>query len=256
MATVYGNTGNVRQVGEVTSVAELMTMEVRIVGDFDALYSSYRQGDAYGSEFIKSLTIQHEEGGRAVAALSIVGGLGTSTSGGTSYGTTWGVDIREVSKSLKTHPYVKDALDIIRMWEATPEGRRVKYGDKGSRTYRYYDTDGASAEDEPKLVDVEDERAIAYMDAVFAGIESYNVYLPVVRRITYHVSRPTQSGVGTFDTPDGFSLTGFIPDGESGLWFKSADKASKQADGLWTQTEEWTWTNDLAHGWIYGLEEE
>ena len=58
--------------------------------------------------------------------------------------------------------------------------------------------------------------------------------------------------VGQFaDSGDmGISVQGFM-DTNKGRWFKAQDTYVGNADGTWTRTEKWVYTNDLTHEWIY-----
>lgn len=173
----------------------------------------------------------------------------------TPYSVTWEVAMEEVQKALITHPMFRDeaeAIEQIRGWE-----RYRTISANATKSGGFYYMNGAV---EKK---VEDEKALKYCHAVSEGIETYNLYLPVISKtsmylrlpgVTYAPDSNSVTGgsvdcadkIGKFDTPD------VKVDGVSGgKWFKSRDTYTQAADGSWTRTEQWTYTNDVKHSWIY-----
>lgn len=246
--------------------AEQGTYEVEVTGDFATLRGKQPQpGDSIDSSDaanwglfdagsgnswgVKNSTLSNDGAGIGTLRISVVL-LGADG----SYDTTYDVDMREVSKSIKTHPAVLNstgAIDEIQQWEATPEAVR-KYSQGGVIKYRYYKR---SADDiEGTLTDVTNAEAIACIKAMDSGIENFNVYLPVITRVKHFLKLVTTTGIaysnkiGHFDSPP-ITLSGYPDTGSN--WFKSADKISKANDGSVTRTEEWTYTNDTTHSWIY-----
>ena len=167
-----------------------------------------------------------------------------------AYDISWDIDMREVQRSIKQHPKVladSTALSIIQLWEQTPEA--VRYD--GAHFYYYAVSGGVQAS---TLTQVSDN-SVAYdcLAAIISGIETYNVYLPVVTKTSRYIAPMTSSTfpydgkLGKYDTP------AVKPSGYDGAnrWFKSGDKYSRANNGTWTRTEEWTYTDDTTHSWIY-----
>lgn len=261
-----GYTSGFANAGKTRTYAEQGSFEVEVTGQYSDLVArqpkpnSTLTGDiskwglpslSEGSWGVKNSSLVGDEGGLAKLRLSLVL-LGTDG----SYDTTYDVDMREVSKSIKTHPLVlasNGALDEIQQWEATPEAVR-KYSDSTGVKYRYYKR---SADDiEGTLTAVTNTAALACIKAMESGIENFNVYLPVITRVR-HFLTAFSSGttinydgtIGKFESPP-ITLSGY-PNTSGKNWFKSADKISKANDGSVTRTEEWTYTNDTTHSWIY-----
>ena len=173
------------------------------------------------------------------------------------YNKVWEVGMEEVQKKLITHPYIQkhgDA-DILFKWEETPMRYRTNGDD-------FFYSTGAMNGDIPELRKVTGDANIAYCKAVMAGIETYNLYLPVVSCTSYYIKIPgvlygsdgivrggtihMDDDIGKFDKPD-VSVRGFT----KGNWFKSMDKFVESADGTCTRNEQWTYTPDKEHSWIY-----
>ena len=250
---------------KVRTFAENNSAEIEVVGAFDSL-AQPRTGDQVPSGYaaflpspgtgmiwgVQNSTLSNEAGGIGLLRISCVAVKGLLA----AFDETWDIDMQEVQRSLKQHPKVlesADALTQIKLWEATPEALRT-YTTRSGLSFRYYATteDG----DPGDLTAVTDAQAVKYLKAVTAGIETYNAYLPVVTRTTRYLSIltgtsslniPYSDKIGKFDTPS------VRPGGFDGSknWFKSADKYSRANNGTWTRTEQWTYTDDTAHSWIY-----
>ena len=174
------------------------------------------------------------------------------------YNKVWEVGMEEVQKKLITHPYIQEKADttVLFKWEETP--KRYRVDDNGDFWYATGEMDG----DEPELEKISGDAEIAYCKAVMAGIETFNLYLPVISCTSYYIKVPgvlydgdgiLNSGsihmdddIGHFDEPD-VKVRGFT----KGKWFKSMDKFIENADGTCTRNEQWTYTNDNDHAWIY-----
>ena len=174
------------------------------------------------------------------------------------YNKVWEVGMEEVQKKLITHPNVQKHgnVDILFKWEETP--KRYRTDGNGDFWYATGEMDG----DEPQLEKITGDANIAYCKAVMAGIETYNEYLPVLSCTSYYVKLPgilydadgivnggtihMDDDIGTFDTPK-VTVRGF----SDGIWLKSMDKFIENADGTCTRQEQWTYTKDKKHRWIY-----
>lgn len=169
---------------------------------------------------------------------------------------TFKVDMEEVQIALQHHKQFTDAerKDIVR-WLATDPSRR-------------FDANGGA-----QWLDENDApHAIAaggnvekFVKAYLKGIEAYNIYCPVIEKISKWKRLPGatmnensttggtvsqfSSSLGTWNTP-GITLSGFASTG----YFKSGDHWAQGNNKVWTRTEQWTWTPDGSDsdvGWIY-----
>ena len=166
--------------------------------------------------------------------------------------TTFSIDMQEVQYDLEDHPSIKDVRNIVLMWLATDESKRVD-GDN----YMYMDKDGA-------LQKVTGNAAIRFCAAYMAGIKTFNRYFPVIEKISTWSNPPGlsrsgksftggtpmfSSNAGKFDSPP-ISLNGY----PATNWFKSHDKWVENENKTWTHTEQWTYTPESSsgdHAWIY-----
>ena len=198
---------------------------------------------------VKNSTISTDGGGVATLRVSLVGMQGLSG----PYDETWDIDMQEVQMSLKRHPAVTASdVSVIQLWEATPEAKRITTSDDGATiTFKYYAPTGAEEDQADMELKEVDSSSMAYnvLYAMMSGIETYNIYLPVVTRTTHWLKEPFSdeySALGTFSDPDK------IPRGyKKGQFFKSGDKVTVANDGSITRVEQWTYTNDMTHKWIY-----
>ena len=261
-ATKYGKSGWASGFSngvKVRAYAESNTAEIEIVGEFNSItqpktgqwlkaeYADYLPPlDSGLSWAVQNSTLTGEEAGMATLHVSCIGV--NSLSG--AYDISWDVDMREVQRSIKQHPKVlgdSTALSIIQLWEQTPEA--IRYD--GAHFYYYAVSGGVQAS---TLTQVSDN-SVAYdcLAAIISGIETYNVYLPVVTKTSRYIAPmvsnrfPYDKKIGRYDHPT------VCPAGYAGghKWFKSGDKYSRANNGTWTRTEEWTYTDDTTHSWIY-----
>lgn len=242
------------------------TIDVRLVGDFDELWArQVKPGmtaieaklDLPSGWCVRTVGLEREEAKVGVLSANCVYcPKGVSE----PYAETWEVSMEEVQKALITHPLFKDKAEAqsqIRGWERYRTISASATQTKNGKVRFYYTTDGDDVKE------VTDEDAQKYCNAVSSGIETYNRYLPVISRTTCYLRLPgvnydaNSNGVsggsvdcadkiGTFDTPS-VKVSGV----SGGKWFKSRDTYSMAADGSWTRNEQWTYTDDTTHSWIY-----
>lgn len=295
MSERYGAIVNGSHPVESRSVsrAENCTMDVQIVGDYNNLESIVRirgvgddasaictntEGDFFSGYKIKTLSVSRETGGIGVLTASLVKAGSMSD----PYHVTYSVDMVEDQRTLLRHPTFKDkpaVMKIIREWNDTPLGTRVQVTESGEvKFYRNevvidkaeYDGEGNITKIEEVSVEcnvITDETAIKYCKAVTAGIENYNVYLPVVSRTSLYLKQPpglTQNddthklsgtleystNIGKWDDGFGFIIDGFETNEKQG-WFKSKDSYTQNADGTWQRSEEWVFSDTKENAWIY-----
>lgn len=179
---------------------------------------------------------------------------------------TWRIVFQEVQHPLVNHPAIASARADCVKWLATDPSVRVdsdssddnsnsgNSGESSDVAYYY----GKSEDDRTRITAPD---AIRFCKAYSDGIETYNQYLPVIEKISTYAKLPggtslgtrsitggkiSISNCGTFDTPD---LT--LEDFTDGKWFKSGETWEQSDKSYWTRTEQWTYTNDLSHEWIY-----
>lgn len=245
---------------KIRTFAENNSCEIEIVGRFDSV-TQPRSGELVPSAYsvylpavqesgnvwaVQNSTLTGEPGGDlAVLHITCVQTAGING----AFDTSWDIDMQEVQRSIKQHPAVlkdKEALSLIKLWEQTPESIRFDGTD-----FWYYKI--VNGEPDNTLTKITNSVAINCLKAMTAGIESYNVYLPVVTKTTRYIAPmtgqvfPYDGHLGTFDIP------AVRPSGYNGTntWFKSADKYSRANNGTWVRTEQWTYTDDTTHSWIY-----
>ena len=246
---------------EVRTFAEQRTLEIEATGDLATLLKSqptqgsFISGSAYGHSpetgygwGVKTSTVTSDGAGVGTLRLSLV----QIASADTAYDISYEIDLSEVQMSLKKHPSLDAAaISVIQQWEATPEAVRV-YGSGSSIGFRYYAMDATTAKQGALTAVVADSAAWKYLYALASGIETYNVYLPVITKTSHYITLSTSkidvSKLGTFDSPP---ITVGSYSSDSKYWFKSADKYARANDGTATRTEQWTYTNDTTHSWIY-----
>ena len=172
--------------------------------------------------------------------------------------TTYTITMSEVQTELKNHPGITpEGRKEVVQWLATEPGSRYL---KSGGASCYVDSSGNQCT-------VSEDTAKKFIAAYEAGIESYNRYFPIVRKISYCKKCPglnekggdgesveggsvAFSVAGTFSAPD-ISISGYEDSG----WFKSGDEWQQSDSRIWTHTEEWTWTPEGSgsqHSWIYG----
>lgn len=192
------------------------------------------------------------------------GGMGKLTINCIEYGdvnittiptrTTWRITMGEVQKDLMCHPNCVGDRSTIEKWLATELGKRY---DKNNNP-QWIDSEGTA-----HSISYESD-AGRYIKAYEKGIETYNLYFPIIEKISIYKRLPgvsmnknsTNSGLvskfssnlGTWNVPD-LRIPGFSNAG----WFKSGDNYEQGNDLVWTRTEQWTWTPDNGNdiNWIY-----
>ncbi len=194
------------------------------------------------------------------------------------FAVTYNIEMREVQKSLETHYLLmpakldadsKNAQKQIRKWNMTNEAARTKWDENNDPTFYYFNFDerGSAVGKELKVNSV---GAKKYCAAKTAGIDSFNLYLPVIQKVSNYVrpkgvkfdpdTHAIEKGatfeicdddetIGQFCDPP-VKIKGYT-DSDKYRWFKSVDQWQMNADTTWTRTEEWVCTNDLNHTWIY-----
>lgn len=287
--------GNHPTVTRSVQRSENCTMEIQIVGDYLGLervvltsgvgddagnVCTNSEGDSFNGYKIKNLSLSREEGNVGLLSASLVK-CGSITK---PYHITYTVDMVEDQRTLLRHPMFRGkskSYDIIRKWNETREGLRFTAGDTPEKdVYRYEDYEGGGlggsdsiyVDDlidvgKRKLFVIKDEVALKYCKAVVAGIETYNVYLPVISKVSLYLKQPPgvsqdddtheikgnlefSKGIGRWDSSFGFTLVGF-EDNEKQGWFKSQDQWLQNSDGSWQRTEQWTFSDSKDHAWIY-----
>ena len=240
------------------------------IGDAMSKHSSVFKGDWNGAYFIKNISAQSNDGVTGEVALSLV----MCDKGKTKpFAVTWQAGMEEVQMKLINHPDIqKNAdIDVLLKWEDTDPGLRVAKDKDGNVTYWYVDktqamSDGAAW----TYQQVTGDWNLAYCTAVTAGITTYNRYLPTLTKVSQYLELEgirydsdshmiTGGKITDFTGPDAIGqfagddleikIEGYTS--EDGVWFKSGDSYSSNADGSWTRTESWVFTNDTRHNWIY-----
>lgn len=214
--------------------------------------------------FVRSVNITREEGNVGVMevdAIKCLGGLYKP------FAITWDVSMDEVQRKLIQHPAIRANADLDELfkWNETPSAYKVKTKSNGEIGY-YYATGRVAAGGYAEVKEIKNEYGKKYCKAVMAGIETFNDYMPVMTKTSTYlalqgvnyddstglmkdgtITEFSEDGkVGSFDTPD-LVVSGYT----TGVWFKSKDALTANADGTWTRTEQWTYTWDTDHKWIY-----
>ena len=263
--------------GRTDSHADLSTAAVFVLGKYEMLKNAVKQGDSMGkhanwfngqvnsSYYIKNFELSTPDGITGELKMSLVNCPNGKTK---PYNITWDVGMEEVNLRLICHPMIIENGDITKLfkWEDTRKSRRVKYKKGGEMDFYYdeYSTDGKYL----GLVKMTGKWNIAYCYAITQGLEGFNRYLPVIVKNSYYLelagaepdlNHIIHSGtiqdftgadkIGHFDAPD-LKVHGYI-DQKDGVWYKSGDRYTSQADGSWIRTETWVFTNDPRHMWIY-----
>lgn len=274
--TVHGETGFFSTPKRSVSTTDARRLTVEICGAYRDLAAqrcfpgdnppaaAWGTGEDVSGCLVESSSLEREDGNRGVLTLNLVKASGPDS----EINETIDIEMQEVQKKLRTHPKLRNypgAMEQIYGFENTDPNLRVVTWDSNGQpeTFRYVDTYGTE-----HMMD--NAGAIAYAKAVTAGIETYNVYLPVISKTTTFLRLPGVSfdedthaitggtlnryssltEIGCFTDPP-IKITGY-QNGEDGRWFKSVDRYTQQANGSWTRQEQWVFTNDVSHAWIYG----
>lgn len=267
-------------VGRQESWAEQRTANVTVVGKFADLDGKVKPGDSMANHagwfdgkfsdnwYVKTIDLVSPDGITGELRLSIIKCPNGKTQ---PYNITWDISMEEVQMRLINNPSIQKegSIDVLVKWLDTPVGQRVSKDNKtGKVKYYYYDYDENG--DFKARNEVKKKWDIAFCNAVTAGIESYNKYLPVITKNSYYLELPgaqydgdhviTGGSINQFTGPDAIghldtppmSITGYTT--QNGIWFKNCDKFTSQPDGTWVRTEGWVYTNDATHKWIYSGE--
>lgn len=275
VSKLYGKSVPFETIGRSEQWAESRVLQCSIVGKTDRLRDRVKPGDPisvlsgwlgsgwHGNYYVRTVTLAEEEGEMSTLTVSLV----LCKQGKKKpYNETWEVSMEEVQKKLISHPKIVEAgvVDDLFKWEETPKRYRTSV-DKNGKIHYWFAT-GEMNGDSPVLKEIEDEWALAYIAAVTAGIETFNMYLPVITHVSSYLELPGvdydsqshQVTGGTISEFSGKSLIGNFDEPKlvvegytNGRWFKSKDTYSQNSDGTWTRTEQWTYTNDTKHAWIY-----
>lgn len=257
------------------NVSEGIIHTSTVVGKFDSLKNNLPAvGDAAPGWVADNMglrvlncALSRESGEMGKLTLTLVKTNSTTR----PYLVTATVDMQAVEKNLINHPSLAgdETQKQIQMWCTTDEQKQWGVDENGKFIpYRYWITvtvgDGSSTISEEHYEPVDDEWAKKYCYAVLRGVETYSIYLPVVEVTSKYLKLPGVSvdqtthaisgtmnasdfdDIGTYNDPP-FSLAGFT----DGKWFKTVDRLTQEANGGWTRTEQWTYTNDLRFLWIY-----
>lgn len=253
---------------EVEIIGRYSTLENLILskgpGDDVELLVNAAKGDSFSGYRIKTLACQREGGDVGKLRASLVYAQSTTE----PFHITYNIDMQEVQKSLLSHPLFREhpeSLQYIQLWNNTSPGTRVKWGSSREKDqFFYYDESSGYSS---SLIQITDTNAIKYCKAFVAGIETYNVYLPVVSKISLYLKAPPglsqddtthelsgtlqySTNIGKWDDGFGFQIQGYDTTSTQG-WYKSKDRYVQNADGTWQREEEWVFTNDKTHAWIY-----
>ncbi|HQF19891.1 MAG TPA: hypothetical protein PLT37_01450 [Kiritimatiellia bacterium] len=149
------------------------------------------------------------------------------------------LDYSLMEKPIESHPMFKDifapeggdftALASIRAWEAEQEPTV-----KGQFMYLEH---GGVPGTGPYLT--LSEEAQVFAEKKLAGIESYFLQVPIVRKTSVIKRAVTTSKCGMRDTPPEFAAV-------QDVWLKTADKMTRTGSkGSWERIEEWTGFDQL-----------
>ena len=275
--------GAFETVGRTETWSEQRNMSVVIVGKVSDIFDAVKPGDAMSAHpnwfkgqigtnyFVKTIDATSEDGVSGALRLSLVKCPNGKTK---PFNVTWDVGMEEVQMRLINHPMIIKYGDrsALLKWEDTPKGQRVlekKKNGKPTGEYEYqYRDKWNSSKGMWDMETIEGDWNIAYCDAVTQGIDTFNKYLPVITKNSFYLELPGVSYsqdhvvtggtirdftgtdvIGKFNVPE-LKVSGYI-DNKDGVWFKNGDKFTSQADGSWTRTESWVFTNDPRHMWIY-----
>lgn len=276
--SMFGEEGFFSTVKRSVSVTDSKRITVEICGKYADLQdqrcfpgdnppsAAWGSGENVTGYLVENSTLEREEGGMGVLTINLIKASGPDA----EVNVTYDIEMQEVQKALRTHPKLREypgAMEQIYGFENTDANLRVPSGgwdsDGKPVVFQYMTADG-------QMAIMDNAGAIAYAKAVTAGIETYNVYLPVINKTSTYLRMPgvtfdrdtheitggtlskysALDEIGCFVAPP-IKIAGFT-NAEVGRWFKSVDKYTQQASGAWTRTEQWVYTNDVDHKWIYG----
>ena len=146
------------------------------------------------------------------------------------------VDWVEVQRPLITnpcfaadgsYPLTMDDKIAIEKWEDCPDADiKADYG-------YYTNNDTREPDGGIQLSD----NAKVYVDKRLKGVDSWVEYMPVCRKTSLTVAKPSESAAGFINEPDGFGSA--LPSGFE--WLKTSDRSLRTGThGKWERSEEWT----------------
>ena len=250
MARLIAGASGPQTTGTVVSQADRRSAVVTVEGPVAALKSANLDDFIPDGYTLDSSNVTPSGDGLGKLTINCV--KYESGSSFSSIRTTFRIEMQEVQYDLEDHPFLADARNIILMWLATDEAKRVD-----GNSYKYTDKDG-------ELKTVSGDKALKFCAAFMAGIKTFNRYYPVIEKISTWSNPPglSRSGksftggtptfssdAGKFATPP-LSLSGY----ETANWFKSKDSWVENENHTWTRTEQWTYTPESSsgsHAWIY-----
>ena len=284
---LYGsiNKGGHPIVSRSVQRAENCTMEVQILGKYNDLedivinkdigddagiLSRNTEGDSFMGYKIKTLSVSREEGEIGILSASLV----KASSLTKPFHVTYTVDMIEDQRPLLRHPYfskdpeskeTREVLTEIRLWMDTDPGVRIHVNSEGAYDFKYLVWDNGLQKS--YLKSVSKDKAFKYCLAYVAGIEHYNVYLPVVTKVSLYLKEPPggsqnkdthelsgtvefSNTIGKWDDDLDFTIKGYEDNANQG-WFKSQDSYTQNSDGTWQRNEQWTFSDSKTHKWIY-----
>lgn len=272
--------------------ADNCTVEIQVVGDYNDLEDliltkgvgedasslcTFAGGDVLSGYKIKTLSVAREEGAIGVLSASLVKARSLSD----PYHITYTIEMLEDQRDLLRHPLFRtdvEAFKIIRLWNDTPIAKRVQYSNNNPMEDKFFyeelvkninpgesggQTDGWGLQ----LKEIVNQVALKYCRAFVAGIERFNVYLPVITKTSLYLKQPPggsqntdthelsgtlnfSTGIGKWDSSFGFTLKGY-EDTQTQGWFKNTDGYTQNSDGTWQRNEQWTFSDAKTHSWIY-----
>lgn len=251
------------------------------VGDSMTDHKDVFDGGSDRNYFIKNVNAVYSEGDVGEVQLTLVNCPNGKTK---PYAVTWNIAMEEVQMKLINHPKILEHgnINMLTMWEDTDIGIRIRkrkdaqdsVGLDGVDFYyvdrsKIYNMSAANNID--AVLKVTGDWNIAYCKAVTSGITTYNRYLPVLTKTSSYLeldgieydmdSRMINGGkIKDFIRRDGIgkiaqegdidiTIDGYTND--NGVWFNNEDSYAANADGTWTRTQSWVFTNDAKHKWIY-----
>jgi len=191
---------------------------------------------------VQDSTLKRSKGSQGVLTVNLVGG-NPSWKGGPDapLKVTVEIDWVAVSKDLRSHPmyhYPEDA-------DTEPEGvysndpaawmRIEKWKNETNLELRKQFKFGTGAIDE--ILAPNEQH---YAKKILRGVESYNVYAPIVRKTTLLSKKPSGSKAGFVQDP---AVDAEYPDGYK--WLKTACRSTQQQDKTWQLAEEWTGADEV-----------
>ncbi len=230
--TIYIGNTSVRETWESGTLVHGDRKEktfVKVGKESDLIAVMPVQGDIYAPGWrVSTATLTPSHGGMARLVVSCYRNLSSSsgTDGDEAEGdkptTTIEVTMAQLEKPLMAKEEWSGYGSIIELWQASPADIRAqkKYID-GENTY---DLTGGAAD---------------IADLMMRGVQSYLCFAPVVRVETMTSDAPKDVGkdAGKLCDPPAEALAMMAGNWK---WLKTGDSATRNADGSYTRSEEWT----------------